>query len=102
MTDKPKFPYADAMKVAESLKAVLAHCCERIQICGSLRRRKNTVGDIEILYVSNVGRRAVDLLSNEEYSLADTFIDSLLAIGALRKRPNINGGFSWGAKNKLA
>lgn len=100
-TEKKRYPHAEAMAVAMSLKQAIAPFCSRIEICGSLRRQKSTVGDIEILYVSNLGKRRVDLLSNEDYSLADVFIDSLLELGEIAKRPSKTGVFSWGAKNKL-
>lgn len=41
----------DATKIAESVKAQLAPHCDRIEIAGSIRRRKPDVGDIEIVAV---------------------------------------------------
>lgn len=100
-TQKKRYPYADALAVAQSLKNAIAPFCTRIEICGSLRRKKREVGDIEILYVSKVGTRQADLLSTEEYSLANKFIDSLLALGEIAKRPSIRGFCAWGDKNRL-
>ncbi len=48
---KGRHPYAEALRVAERLKALLSPFCERIEIAGSLRRRKETVGDIELVAV---------------------------------------------------
>ena len=41
----------DALIIAESVKAQLAPHCERIEIAGSIRRRKPEVGDIEIVAI---------------------------------------------------
>jgi len=40
-----------AMEIAERVKAQLAPHCERIEIAGSIRRRKADVGDIEIVAI---------------------------------------------------
>lgn len=101
-TEKRRYPFADAMRVASYLQSSLAPFCERIKICGSLRRLKREVGDIEILYISKPGVRQVDLLSMEEYGQAESQLDFLLACGELVKRPNKKGVFTWGRQNKLA
>jgi DNA polymerase/3'-5' exonuclease PolX len=40
-----------AMEIAERVKAQLAPHCQRIEIAGSIRRRKADVGDIEIVAI---------------------------------------------------
>jgi DNA polymerase/3'-5' exonuclease PolX len=40
-----------AIEIAERVKALLAPHCERIEISGSIRRRKPDVGDIEIVAI---------------------------------------------------
>jgi DNA polymerase/3'-5' exonuclease PolX len=40
-----------ATAIAERIKAQLAPHCDRIEIAGSIRRRKNEVGDIEIVAI---------------------------------------------------
>lgn len=40
-----------ALIIAESIKAQLAPHCDRIEIAGSIRRRKPEVGDIEIVAI---------------------------------------------------
>lgn len=102
MTDKPRYPYADAMGVANALCDMLATVCERIQIAGSLRRKKSMVGDIELLFVPKIGERQVDLLGTEKYDMADAMINDLEMNDVLDKRPNVRGHFTWGQKNKLA
>jgi len=41
--------YNKALEIAEKTKALLAPHCERIEIAGSIRRKKPDVGDIEIV-----------------------------------------------------
>jgi DNA polymerase/3'-5' exonuclease PolX len=43
--------YEQALEIAEKTKALLAPHCERIEIAGSIRRRKPDVGDIEIVAI---------------------------------------------------
>jgi len=43
--------YAEALKIAEQIKSLLAPHCERIEIAGSIRRRKLEVKDIEIVAI---------------------------------------------------
>lgn len=42
---------AQATEIAERIKALLGPRCERIEIAGSIRRRKVVVGDIEIVCI---------------------------------------------------
>lgn len=46
-----RVPYADALTIAETVVAQLAPHCERIQIAGSIRRKRRTVKDIEIVCI---------------------------------------------------
>jgi DNA polymerase (family 10) len=102
VSDKQKFPHADALAVAEELQAMLAPACERIAIAGSLRRLKPFVSDAELLFVPRMSRRSVDMFLEEHVSAADEVCEKLLKDGVLAKRPNVNGHFAWGAANKLA
>lgn len=55
MTTKTRrWPLAHAEQVALELVAVLEDTCDRIEVAGSIRRRKSDVGDIEILAISKV------------------------------------------------
>lgn len=105
-----------ARTVADGLIALLQPYCagsassqsaqgagDYIVAAGSLRRGKLLVGDVEILYVPKIGpvRRPREMFESEG-SLADIMIDELVLEGKLAHRPNQNGGFTWGAQNKLA
>jgi len=43
--------YEEALQIAEKIKAQLAPHCERIEIAGSIRRKKPFVKDIEIVAI---------------------------------------------------
>lgn len=46
-----KYPYRDVIKIANRLVELLKPHCERIEIAGSLRRKKSEVGDIELVII---------------------------------------------------
>ena len=102
MSDRKKYPRADALAAAEELQAILAPACERIAIAGSLRRGKLEVGDVELLFVPRYAERKEDMFSNRIVSVAGEVCEKLLRDGVLAKRPNVNGHFTWGESNKLA
>lgn len=105
MSDKPRFPAAAALEVAREL----CHCCEwnaaesRPFLCvaGSLRRKRETVGDVEILFVGKWGS-VPDGLFPKDVDLAEHAIEQLIESGILAKRLNSRGSEMWGPKNKLA
>jgi DNA polymerase/3'-5' exonuclease PolX len=102
MSDKTKFPLADAEPVAQSLLLRLAPYCERIVVAGSIRRCRPEVGDIELLFVPKMQERTVDFFEKKNVSLADEAIEYMLNLGLLKKRPSKVGAFTWGPCNKLA
>ena len=109
MSDKPRFPAAVALEVARELCQVLKPCCEwnaaesRPFLCvaGSLRRKRETVGDVEILFVGKWGS-VPDGLFSKDTDLAEHAIERLVESGILAKRLNSRGSEMWGPKNKLA
>lgn len=99
---KKKFDAEDAVPVALELMAALKPFCERIEIAGSLRRCKTTVGDIELLFIPRKEDRQADMFTTEPVDLAAEFISGLLARGEIIKRPSETGVVTWGKLNKLA
>jgi len=79
---KPRFELAAARAVAEELVRMLAPHCVQIEIAGSIRRGKATVGDVELLFVSRDGA-------------AECEINRLISAGILE----IRGAF--GEQNKF-
>lgn len=102
MSDKQRWPLKEALIIAETLANVLELRCERIIIAGSIRRRRDTVGDIEMLYIPRFEPRKIDLINEGKVNVTDECIDELIACGQLAKRKNVKGSEMWGAKNKLA
>lgn len=51
MSDTAKRPYALMSQMANQLVKKLTPACERIEVAGSIRRRKQMVGDIEIVLI---------------------------------------------------
>lgn len=50
-----------AQRLAERIATELAPFCERVEIAGSIRRRRETVGDIDLVCLPKVGGRAAIL-----------------------------------------
>lgn len=61
---KTKLPLVDAEKIAADIVGRLRQYCKRIEIAGSVRRRKPEVGDIEIVAIP---LPTVDLFGVEMY-----------------------------------
>jgi DNA polymerase/3'-5' exonuclease PolX len=101
-----KFLYADAMPIAQKFVRFLERYCTRIAIAGSLRRNRNLVSDIEILFISKITSAPdpQDLFGDRkiEVSAAGLAIGALLVSEVITKRQNVKGRESWGPKNKLA
>jgi len=115
VSDKPKFPHAKALAVGERIVEALSPVCARIQIAGSLRRKKELVGDVEIVYVPKFTEvpNPQSLFGDElmRVNAADLIIQALIERGALAKRPKPsstlagrpqNYVFTWGEWIKLA
>jgi DNA polymerase/3'-5' exonuclease PolX len=92
----------EALRVAGILCTALEPVTSQLIVAGSLRRRKETVNDVEILFVPKFEERSADMFSTKNVDLAGEVIDDLLLKGDLDKRPKSNGTFTWGPKNKLA
>lgn len=79
-------------EIAEDLKTMLERSCERIEIAGSIRRRKPDVGDIELLCIPKFENGA-DMLDGE--------IQGMCSMKILDRRRNKRGSTTYGPKNKL-
>lgn len=101
---KTKTPLHTAQKIADAIVEHLRPGCERIEIAGSIRRRKPEVGDIEIIYIPRISTAPdpADFFATATINHAEHVIDLMQRAGTLAKRPNVNGGTSWGSKIKLA
>jgi DNA polymerase/3'-5' exonuclease PolX len=99
-----RHPRAAALAVAGELCRALKEHCEdgRMIVAGSLRRRKATVKDVEIVYVSKSIEIMDGLFDVKRMPAVDNHLIQLLGTGVLAMRKNVNGSTMWGAKNKLA
>ena len=99
--EKPRWPRAEALHVAEEICEALRAVTVKREIAGSLRRGKTMVGDIELLYIPRWSVAPLDMFSDLQ-NLAEKAIATLVEEGVLMARRNRNGGVAWGEKNKLA
>lgn len=72
---KNKIPWANAYSLAERIASLIEPACQRVEIAGSLRRRIDRVGDIEIVCVPH--RREVRDLFGELVQEANQLEDKL-------------------------
>jgi hypothetical protein len=105
MSEKQRWPHAQAFALALEIKHALAPFCERIEIAGSLRRNKPDVGDAEILFVPRIEKRQnpAELFESPMFvDMASQKINAMLRDDVIRKRYSVTGKEAWGPKNKLA
>lgn len=88
-----------AQVVAWTVAAELRPFCERIEIAGSVRRRKATCKDAEIVCIPKPGRR--DLFGVVLSDQVTDYLESQIGRGHWQKRPNIRGIMTFGPSNKL-
>lgn len=100
---KQKFSPQTGMSVAAELCAVLEPACEKIAVAGSLRRGKQAIGDLELLFIGKTESRPDpdNMFGAVSVNLADEAIAALEKSGVLERRENINGSTTYGPKNKL-
>lgn len=89
---------AEAQRVAYEALGLLGPACARIEVAGSVRRRRESVKDVEIVCVGRTAPAAVDLFGEMvgERNLLDERCDELLAQGVFAKRVGEKGGTAWG------
>ena len=98
-----RHPLAAAGAVAHELRGLLAPFCDRIEVGGSIRRRRSTVGDIELLAIPPMdGQRDMFGGVAGENDQLDQAVRQLMADGVLAKRRRADGALSgYGPANKL-
>jgi DNA polymerase/3'-5' exonuclease PolX len=102
-TERQRFNATYARALAGKLVGALLPFVERIEVAGSLRRRKPEVKDIELVYIPKTVELPVGLFGEtQKQNVTDHEIDRLIEIGILAKRQNVRGSEAWGEKNKLA
>jgi DNA polymerase/3'-5' exonuclease PolX len=101
---KAKFSRSRANAVADELEARLGPACTQILACGSLRRMRYEVGDLELCYVPRIIEQPDQdaLFGAVKIDQAEAAIGQALRQKILKPRPNVKGAITWGPRNKLA
>lgn len=101
---EPRLPLVEAEALAAEIIELLRPACERIEIAGSIRRRKPEVRDIEIVAIPRIETVPTDLFGGTpvERDLLDDLTNGLLARGTLGQRRDVNGVPRWGDRTKFA
>lgn len=100
---KQRIPLREAETLAEECIDLLRPYCERIEIAGSIRRRRPDVGDIEILCIPKIRNDgAADLFGDipAEVNLLDERVTQLLITGEFGRRLDKNGHGAVGSRYK--
>jgi DNA polymerase/3'-5' exonuclease PolX len=79
--------YPEAKELADSLVAALSPHCARIEVAGSLRRRKPVVKDIEIVAITKSEERTKPGLLFEEPAATDVLFADWAEQGAVYQHP---------------
>lgn len=103
-TTETRLPLAVAKGLATEISALLAPACERLQVAGSIRRRRPDVGDIELVLIPRqvCVRRDLFGVCHQETDALNELCNEFAARGVLGKRLDVNGSPRWGPKAKYA
>lgn len=99
---KQRVPLAHAEDIANELVSILAPTCERIQIVGSIRRRRDMVGDVELLVIPTIEVVSYDLFGEPDQTV-DRFNEAcknLHGAGDITDRLDRDGRRAWGSRYK--
>ncbi len=103
--EEKRWAIREACLVWAELRRALLPACVRLKAAGSIRRRRATVGDIEIVYIPRRERRPDpgDLFGGEGsvVDLAGEAVSRLEEEGILGRRPDRIGRTTFGPRNKL-
>jgi DNA polymerase/3'-5' exonuclease PolX len=105
MSEGPRHQFHQAWHDAEDLRALFVGCYERWEFAGSLRRRSQSVGDVEhVILPAFRGPARVEGLfgaqeqGGERVNLLWERADELLRMGIIAKGVYSDGGTKWGPK----
>jgi DNA polymerase/3'-5' exonuclease PolX len=99
---KTRVPLAVAVAISEEARALLFPVCERLEVAGSIRRRRPDVGDVELVAVPKTAPVRVDLFGTvvAERDLLHERCERLLEAGTLAHRLGGDGRRAFGRKYK--
>ena len=93
MSGGERVPLDEALGAARGLAYLIKDACVRVEIAGSIRRQKPTIGDIDLVvepFMANVFDMFGEA-SGEMANLTDERLDELVAIEKIGKRLDKNG-----------
>jgi DNA polymerase/3'-5' exonuclease PolX len=102
VSEGARIPLAEAEALAAELVDLLAPFCQRLEIVGSIRRRKPDVGDIELLAIPILDLE-FDLFGDATGAAASLLDDQCLVLleqGTLAHRLDKNGRSAFGSRYK--
>jgi DNA polymerase/3'-5' exonuclease PolX len=99
---KGRVPLALAEAIAEEVRALLAPACERLEVAGSIRRKRPDVGDVELVAVPKTAPALLDLFGTAvgERDLLHERCERLLEAGTLAHRLGGDGKRAFGPRFK--
>jgi DNA polymerase/3'-5' exonuclease PolX len=99
-----RIPLGDAKALADELSALLAPYCERLEVAGSIRRRREDVGDVDLVCIPKIEETPGGLFGDvlDERDLLHDACCRLVDEGLLTRRLDKNGRPSWGVGLKRA
>lgn len=102
VSEGTRIPLAEARALADELIAMLNPYCERLEIVGSIRRQRSTIGDIELLAVPRIVDRfdMFGLPTGNTFDVLGDYCTQMLRHGLLAHRPDKNGRPAFGDRYK--
>lgn len=97
-----RLPLATVEPIAELFAGLLKEHCKRIVIAGSIRRRRPTIGDVDLVCEPLTTPR-LDLFgapSSEVVDQLDDWLTALRASGSVQARQDSRGRTAWGKSLK--
>jgi DNA polymerase/3'-5' exonuclease PolX len=92
-----RIPYSDALRLAEEFRSLISPWCVRTQIVGSLRRKRATVKDIELLVEPRIEEVADGMFGDtKRVNLLRPFMLELKESGIVRDRLGKDGKAAFG------
>lgn len=104
MSAGTRIPLDEARDIAQALRTAILPYCYRVEICGSIRRQRPTIGDIDLV-CEPIVKPVLDMFDQESGETRDLLterLDWMVERGHIEKRLDKNGRPAWGTSLKRA